>query len=79
MGIRCLMRLDDMVNTSWGARKVFFNCVYDEKIAADSAGFQKATPSGNAEFMINNPEATKQLTIGEYYYVDFEPVPKSGT
>lgn len=76
MAIRCKMRLDDVVSTSWGGRKAFFSCSYDEKLAKEDAGFQKATPSGHAEYMIDNPKATEQLVIGEYYYVDFHQVPK---
>jgi hypothetical protein len=37
--------------------------------------FAKATPSGNAEFVIDNPDAFKQLTIGAHYYFDISPVP----
>jgi hypothetical protein len=36
-----------------------------------------ATPSGSAEFLIDNPKPTEQLVIGEFYYVDFNPVPKT--
>ena len=76
MGIRCMMRLDDMISTAWGSRKAFFSCTYDETVAQEGASFQKATPSGHAEYVIDNPAATAQLVIGEYYYVDFTPVPK---
>jgi len=76
MGIRCKMRLDDVMRTSWGGRKAFFSCTYDERLAKEDAGFQKATPTGSAEYIIDNPKATEQLVIGEYYYVDFTPVPK---
>jgi hypothetical protein len=76
MGIRCKMKLADVVRTAWGGRKAFFECIYDQKLAEEDVGFQKATPSGSAEFMIDNPKATEQLVIGEYYYVDFHPVPK---
>jgi hypothetical protein len=69
------MRLDDVVSTSWGGRKAFFSCTYDEKLAKEDASFQKATPSGHAEFQIDNPKASEQLVIGNYYYVDFHPVP----
>jgi hypothetical protein len=76
MGIRCKMQLEDVMRTSYGSRKAFFRCTYDPGLAAEDVGFQKATPSGSAEFMIDNPKATEQLVIGEYYYVDFHPVPK---
>jgi hypothetical protein len=76
MGIRCKMQLEDVMRTSYGSRKAFFRCTYDQKLSDEDVGFQKATPSGSAEFMIDNPKATQQLVIGEYYYVDFHPVPK---
>lgn len=79
MAIRCKMQLEDVMRTSYGARKAFFRCSYDSKLAEEDVGFQKATPSGTAEFMIDNPKATDQLVIGEYYYVDFHPVPKPAT
>ena len=76
MAIRCKMQLEDVMRTSYGSRKAFFRCTYDQKLSEEDVGFQKATPSGSAEFIIDNPKATEQLVIGEYYYVDFHPVPK---
>jgi hypothetical protein len=75
MSIRCKMRLDDVISNSWGGKKAFFRCEYDEKLAKEDVAFQKATPTGHAEFVIDNPKATEQLVIGSYYYVDFHPVP----
>lgn len=77
MAIRCKMQLEDVMRTSYGSRKAFFRCIYDQKLSEEDVGFQKATPSGSAEFMIDNPKATEQLVIGEYYYVDFHPLPKA--
>jgi len=76
MGIRVKMRLSDVIRNAWGGRKAFFDCQYDQKLAEEDVGFQKATPTGSAEFLIDNPKASEQLVIGEYYYVDFHPVPK---
>lgn len=75
MAIRCKMRLEDVVRNAWGGRKAFFSCQYDSSIPEDQR-FQKATPSGSAEFVIDNPKASEQLVIGEYYYLDLHPVPK---
>jgi hypothetical protein len=44
-------------------------------VRAEDVGFQKATPTGMAEFVIDNPKAVDQLVIGQAYYVDFTPVP----
>jgi hypothetical protein len=35
----------------------------------------QATPTGTAEYMIDNPDAVERLVIGGHYYVDFTPVP----
>ena len=45
-----------------------------QKLAEDIS-FQKATPSGHAEYQIDNPKAAEQLVIGKQYYVDFTMVP----
>lgn len=74
MGIRCKMQLESIFAQSWGGAKAIFRCTYDSKLCAEDIGFQKATPSGVAEFTIDNPKAMAQLVIGAYYYVDFTPV-----
>lgn len=65
MAIRCKMTLENVF-----AQKAIFRCTYDQKIAED-VSFQKATPTGHAEFQIDNPKAAEQLVIGQSYYVDF--------
>ena len=75
MTIRCKMTLENVFAQSWGGSKAIFRCTYDQKIAEDIS-FQKATPTGCAEFQIDNPKAAEQLVIGQAYYVDFTPVPK---
>jgi hypothetical protein len=74
MAIRCKMRLDNVFRQQWGGIKAFFSCIYDPKLAEEDVAFQKATPTGNAEFVIDNPKAAEQLVIGNYYYVDFHPI-----
>ena len=74
MTIRCKMKLDNVFAQSWGGAKAIFRCEYDSKLCDDDVGFQKATPSGCAEFQVDNPKAAEQLVIGKYYYVDFTPV-----
>jgi hypothetical protein len=71
------MQLENIFANAWGGSKAIFRCIYDQKVAED-VSFQKATPTGFAEFMIDNPKASEQLVIGEYYYVDFTAVPKQG-
>jgi hypothetical protein len=77
MTIRCKMRLENVFAQSWGGAKAIFSCQYDPKLCEEDRGFQKATPSGMAEFSIDNPKAAEQLTIGEYYYFDITPAPKA--
>lgn len=74
MTIRCKMQLENVIATQWSGAKAIFRCVYDQRIAED-VSFQKATPSGFAEYQIDNPKAAEQLVIGRYYYVDFTAVP----
>lgn len=75
MAIRAKMQLENVFAQQWGGAKAIFRCTYDQKVAEDLS-FQKATPSGCAEFQVDNPKAAEQLVIGKYYYVDFSPVPE---
>lgn len=75
MGIRAKMKLENVFAQAWGGAKAIFRCEYDPQLIAEDASFQKATPSGHAEFQIDNPKAAEQLVIGRSYYVDFEIVP----
>jgi hypothetical protein len=77
MSIRCKMKLNYVVAQSWGGAKAIFNCEYDPSIITEDKGFQKATPTGMAEFEIDNPKAVEQLVIGESYYFDITPVTKT--
>ena len=74
MGIRAKMRLENVFAQAYGGAKAIFRCEYDQQVAED-VSFQKATPSGHAEFQIDNPKAAEQLIIGRAYYVDFNIVP----
>ncbi|MDE1905436.1 MAG: hypothetical protein KGH75_03170 [Rhodospirillales bacterium] len=75
MSIRCKMQLENVYAQTWGGSKAIFRCMYDEKLIEEDVSFQKATPSGHAEFVIDNPKASAQLIIGGYYYFDITPVP----
>jgi hypothetical protein len=66
------MRLNAVVGQSCGGVKAIFNCEYDTNTPEDLR-FQKATPTGMAEFVIDNPAAVEQLTIGKAYYFDMAP------
>ena len=68
--IRCKMTLESVISRQWGGVEAIFRCVYDQQVAED-VSFQKATPSGHAQFQVDNPKAVEQLVIGKAYYVDF--------
>lgn len=72
MSIRAKMTLINVVGM-YGGCKAIFTCQYDTKKNEEDVGFSKATPSGMAEFQIDNPEASKQLHIGKSYYFDITP------
>jgi hypothetical protein len=74
MRIRAKMVLENVFANAWGGSKAIFRCTYDQAVAEDLS-FQKATPTGFAEFQIDNPKAAEQLIIGKAYYVDFSLVP----
>jgi hypothetical protein len=66
------MRLNAVVGQSWGGVKAVFNCEYDNTIE-DDRRFQAATPTGMAEFVIDNPAVIPLLVIGKSYYFDMTP------
>jgi hypothetical protein len=69
MTIRAKMKLSAVVAQQWGGVKAIFNCEYDPATPEDQR-FNKATPTGLAEFVIDNPEVLPQLVIGKQYYFD---------
>ena len=75
MAIRCKMRLSQVIGNN--VRRLEGNIPprVNPKLVAEDAGFQKATPSGMAEFQIDNPKAVEQLVIGQTYYFDITPAP----
>jgi hypothetical protein len=72
MSIRAKMKLSGVFSNQWGGMKAVFNCNYDPAKEEDRS-FQKATPSGSAEFVIDNPLVFPQLVIGKAYYFDITP------
>ena len=76
MAVRAKLHLTSEPVHEWGGKTLRFETRYDDKIPEDQR-FQKATPSGHAELMIDNPAALAQFEIGKDYYVDFVPAPKS--
>lgn len=77
MTIRAKMTLEGVYAQSWGGAKAIFRCAYDGSKSEEDISFQKATPSGSAEFQIDNPAAAEQLVIGKSYYFDISEVPSA--
>jgi hypothetical protein len=77
MTVRAKVLLVESTDQAWnaGQKRLKFQCVYDSSIPEDQR-FQEATPSGTAEFWIDNPAALTQFKLGENYYIDFTSVPK---
>ena len=73
MSIRAKMMLQGVFANEWGGMKAVFSCQYDPKSEEDKS-FQKATPSGTAEYQIDNAAVFPQLVIGKAYYFDITPV-----
>lgn len=77
MSVRAKMKLTAITeHANWQGKRLRFESQYDMSIPEDQR-FQKATPSANAEFTIDNPPALEQFKLGDDYYLDFTPVPKS--
>ncbi len=70
--ITAKMRVESIIPSMWGGSTVQFRADYDDKIAEDKR-FQKATPTADARFAIDNPAAISQLVVGGTYYFDIVP------
>lgn len=73
MSIRAKMQLESVIPYAYGSAQAIFRCSYDASKRPDDVSFQKATPSGEARFQIDNPAASEQLVIGKIYYFDITP------
>ena len=58
------------------AGNVKMEVVYSDDPECDSKKFWDATPMGNFELSINNPDALKQFTPLKEYYVRIEEIPQ---
>lgn len=72
------MQLQQITNHAWSptAKTLVFQTCYDPAIPEDKS-FTKATPNGSITMQVDNPAALDQFTLGDYYYVDFTPAPRS--
>jgi hypothetical protein len=74
--VRAKMQVTKVAKTHWGSVEITLTPQYDTNIPEDQR-FQKATPSGSIIMLIDNPPASDQLTLGKFFYVDFNEVPQS--
>lgn len=79
MSIRCKFYCSEVAQTKWGhgegaldAERVKLSAVYDSTDA--NKAWSKATPSGQLEVTITNPEAMGQFKPGKAYFLDVTPV-----
>jgi hypothetical protein len=74
MTVRAKFQLAERTDLFWGGgARLKFHVNYDPTIPEDQR-FAKATPSGEFTIHIDNPLALAQFKLGDYYYVDFNPV-----
>ncbi len=66
--------MTSITTNAWSAtsKNLKFSCVYDTSIPEDQR-FQKATPSGSFEMLVDNPAALEQFELGAHYYFDITP------
>lgn len=78
MSVRCKMQLQAITDHAWSknSKGLKFSACYDTSIPEDQR-FAKATPSAQLEMQVDNPSALEQFQLGEFYYVEFTPAPKS--
>ncbi len=75
--IRCKMMCTHIELDGNNTGTVKFSAQYDPTVCEEDLGFQIATPWGEVEFQIDNPNAIAQLAVGEQYYFDISKVPSN--
>lgn len=78
MSVRAKIQLQSVTEHSWNpsSKVLKFGAQYDTSIPEDQR-FCKATPNATFEMQVDNPAALEQFKLGEFYYVDFTPAPKT--
>jgi hypothetical protein len=77
--VRGKFQVIKVARVSWSphAVEVTLSSHYDSSIEEDRK-YAKATPSASITMLVDNPAASEQLKLGEYFYVDFtEVVPEA--
>lgn len=60
-----------------GAVELEMGAVYSTDPNHENKAFWEATPNADLKMFITNPKAAEMFVLGEEYYVDFTPAPKS--
>ena len=72
MKARCKFRVSK-VDPIWDGEMITLHTQYDPEDPEDTK-FSAATPSGNMEFHLSNPNLVGTFQVGQVYYVDLTPI-----
>lgn len=79
MTVRCKMRVTEKTSIApWasdGSGKPTCRVKLSAVGGPDNKSWAAATPSGQVEMHIDNPEAYDAFKLGEFYFVDFTAAP----
>ncbi|AFY34866.1 hypothetical protein Cal7507_4497 [Calothrix sp. PCC 7507] len=76
MSVRAKFLVESVTNHPCGGNTVKMRPVHTD--SKENKSFWQATPSGNLEMYINNPNAATFFASGAEYYIDFTQVDSSG-
>jgi hypothetical protein len=72
MTVRAKFTVTEVTHMQGTSKRLKFTAQYDSSIPEDQR-FQKATPWGQFEMVVDNPAALEQFELGKAYYLDFTP------
>lgn len=72
--VRCKFSVSEVTHTSYGSERVRAHAVYDDGIDQENKSFAEATPAGDLEFEVSNPNAKGYLQPGDHFYVDITKI-----
>ncbi len=71
--IRAKFKAEEVTDYGYGSKRVKLSAVYSHDRNSEDNQFSNATPSGQIEMMVTNPDALDFIQPGKKYYVDFSP------
>lgn len=75
--VRCKFKVTAVIDVDYGCSKqheVKMSAVYGTD--GEDKSFASATPYGNLDFHVTNPEVIGRFKPGDEFYLDLIPVPK---